>query len=85
MASTSLGFEGRLEGASNFLLWKVRVTLLLEVEEIVVLGYRKGCDYSFDGSIGFGSSHEERSENQVDDYGCCKGLFDPSNIREDDK
>jgi hypothetical protein len=30
MASTSLRFEDRLDGASNFLSWKVRVTLLLE-------------------------------------------------------
>jgi hypothetical protein len=30
MASTSLMFEDKLDGASNFLSWRVRVTLLLE-------------------------------------------------------
>jgi hypothetical protein len=30
MATTSLRFGDRLDGASNFLAWKVRVTLLLE-------------------------------------------------------
>jgi hypothetical protein len=30
MATTCLRFEDRLDGASNFLSWKVRVTLLLE-------------------------------------------------------
>jgi hypothetical protein len=30
MASTSLRFEDILESASNFLSWKVRITLLLE-------------------------------------------------------
>jgi hypothetical protein len=34
MASTSLGFEDRLDGASNFLSGKVRVTLLLEENEL---------------------------------------------------
>jgi hypothetical protein len=43
MATTSLRFEDRLDGASNFLSWKVRVTLLLkehglwEIVEMVVL------------------------------------------------
>jgi len=34
MASTSLRFEDRLDGASNFLSWKVRVTLLLEDNDL---------------------------------------------------
>jgi hypothetical protein len=34
MASTSLRFEDRLDGASNFLSWKVRVTLLLEENDL---------------------------------------------------
>jgi hypothetical protein len=34
MASTSLKFEDRLDGASNFLSWKVRVTLLLEENDL---------------------------------------------------
>jgi hypothetical protein len=34
MASTSLIFKDRLEGASNFLSWKVRVTLLLEENDL---------------------------------------------------
>jgi hypothetical protein len=34
MASTSLRFEDRLDGSSNFLSWKVRVTLLLEENDL---------------------------------------------------
>jgi hypothetical protein len=34
MASTSLRFHDRLDGASNFLSWKVRVTLLLEENDL---------------------------------------------------
>jgi hypothetical protein len=34
MASTSLIFKDRLEGTSNFLSWKVRVTLLLEENDL---------------------------------------------------
>jgi hypothetical protein len=34
MTSTSLRFENRLDGASNFLSWKVRVTLLLEENDL---------------------------------------------------
>jgi hypothetical protein len=34
MASTSLIFEDRLDGAKNFLSWKVRVTLLLEENDL---------------------------------------------------
>jgi len=30
MAATNLKFEDRLDGASNFLSWKARVTLLLK-------------------------------------------------------
>jgi hypothetical protein len=44
MTSNGLRFENRLDGASNFLSWKVRVTLLLEenglrdiVKEVVTL------------------------------------------------
>jgi hypothetical protein len=34
MASSSLRFEDILDGASNFLSWKVRVTLLLEENDL---------------------------------------------------
>jgi hypothetical protein len=34
MATASLRFEDRLDGASNFLSWKVRVTLLLEENDL---------------------------------------------------
>jgi hypothetical protein len=34
MASTSLRFEDKLDGASNFLSWKVRVTLLLKYNDL---------------------------------------------------
>jgi hypothetical protein len=34
MASASLRFKDRLDGASNFLSWKVRVTLLLEENDL---------------------------------------------------
>jgi hypothetical protein len=34
MASASLRFEDRLDGTSNFLSWKVRVTLLLEENDL---------------------------------------------------
>jgi hypothetical protein len=34
MASTNLKFEDRLNGASNFLSWKVRVALLLEENDL---------------------------------------------------
>jgi hypothetical protein len=34
MASISLIFEDRLDGASNFLSWKVRVTLLLDENDL---------------------------------------------------
>jgi hypothetical protein len=34
MASTSLIFKDRLDGASNFLSWKVTVTLLLEENDL---------------------------------------------------
>jgi hypothetical protein len=34
MASTSLRFKDRLDGASNLLSWKVRVTLLLEENDL---------------------------------------------------
>ena len=34
MASTSLRFEDRLDDASNLLSWKVRVTLLLEENDL---------------------------------------------------
>ena len=34
MVATSLRFEDKLDGASNFLSWKVRVTLLLEENDL---------------------------------------------------
>jgi hypothetical protein len=34
MAATSLRFEDRLDGASNFLPWKARVTLLLKENDL---------------------------------------------------
>jgi hypothetical protein len=34
MASTGLGFEDKLDGALKFLSWKVRVTLLLEENDL---------------------------------------------------
>jgi hypothetical protein len=34
MASASLKFKDKLDGASNFLSWKVRVTLLLEENDL---------------------------------------------------
>ena len=34
MATTSLRFEDRLDGASNFLSWKARVTLLLKEQDL---------------------------------------------------
>jgi hypothetical protein len=34
MASASLKFEDILDGASNFLSWKARVTLLLEENDL---------------------------------------------------
>jgi hypothetical protein len=34
MALASLRFASRLDGASNFLSWKVRVTLLLEEDDL---------------------------------------------------
>jgi hypothetical protein len=34
MASTNLRFEDRLDGASNFLSWMVRVTLSLEENDL---------------------------------------------------
>jgi hypothetical protein len=34
MASTSLRFEDRLDGVSNLLSWKVRITLLLEENDL---------------------------------------------------
>jgi hypothetical protein len=34
MASASLGFEEKLDGALNFLSWKMRVTLLLEENDL---------------------------------------------------
>jgi hypothetical protein len=80
MASNSLRFEDRLDGASNFLSWKVRVTLLLEendlwdiVKDVVVTPIDPR----------FGSSQEEGSEIQVDDHGCYKGSYDPSHIQEE--
>jgi hypothetical protein len=57
MALNSLKVEDKLDGASNFLSWKVRVTLLLEendlwdiVKNVVTLAYR---------SIAVGSSQQE--------------------------
>jgi hypothetical protein len=34
MASTSLRFEDILDGALNFLSWKMRITLLLEENDL---------------------------------------------------
>ena len=34
MATTNLWFEDRLDGASNFLSWKARVTLLLKEHDL---------------------------------------------------
>jgi hypothetical protein len=34
MATTSLRFEDQLDGASNFLSWKARVTLLLKEHDL---------------------------------------------------
>jgi hypothetical protein len=34
LASNSLRFEDRLDGASNFLSWKVRITILLEENDL---------------------------------------------------
>jgi tryptophan 2,3-dioxygenase len=34
MSTTSLRFEDRLDGASNFLSWKARVTLLLKEHDL---------------------------------------------------
>jgi hypothetical protein len=38
MSLASLRFEDRLDGASNFLSWKVRVTLLLEENDLWDIG-----------------------------------------------
>jgi hypothetical protein len=34
IASASLKFEGKLDGASNFLSWKVRIAFLLEENDL---------------------------------------------------
>jgi hypothetical protein len=34
MVSANLSFEDRLDDASNFLSWKIRVTLLLEENDL---------------------------------------------------
>jgi hypothetical protein len=34
MALASLGFEDKLDGSSNFLSWKVRVTFILEENDL---------------------------------------------------
>jgi hypothetical protein len=64
MATTCLRFEDRLDGASNFLSWKVRVTLLLEENDLCDI--IKKCYYFPYRSTGVGSSQQERSEGQVD-------------------
>jgi hypothetical protein len=40
MVETSLEFEYRLDGASNFLSWKVRVTLLLKEDYLWEITYK---------------------------------------------
>jgi hypothetical protein len=67
MASTSVRFEDRLDGASNFLSWKVRVALLLEEKS---LGYCQGRSYFAYRSATVDSSQQEGSEGQVDDLRC---------------
>jgi hypothetical protein len=68
MASNSLEFEDRLDGALNLLSWKVGITLLLEendhwdlVKDVATLPYK---------STTVDSSQQEGSEGQADDVGC---------------
>jgi hypothetical protein len=82
MASTSLRFEDRLDGASNFLSWKVRVTLLLEENDLWDIVKDVVTPPTNPATIG--SSQQEGSEGQVDDLGCHKGSSDPSYIQEED-
>jgi hypothetical protein len=63
-----------LYGASNFFSWKVRITLLLEENDIwdIVKDV-----VTFPKPTTIGISQEEGSEIQADDYGCHKISFDP--------
>jgi hypothetical protein len=78
MASNSLRFEDRLDGASNFLSWKVRVTLLLEENDLWDIFKNIGTPPIDPSTVG--SSQQEGSEGQANDVGCHKGSYDPSCI-----
>jgi hypothetical protein len=71
MASTSLRVEGRVDGASNFLSQKVRITLLLEENDLWDI--IKNVATPPTRSTGIGNSQQEGSEGQVNDLGWYKG------------
>jgi hypothetical protein len=81
MTLNSLKFEGRLDGGSNFLSWKVRVTLLLEENDLCEIIKNVAtccCLYTHLGnveeifnplSVSLGASLESR---------CCHLILDSS-------
>jgi hypothetical protein len=82
MASTSLRFEDRLDGASNFLSWKVRVTLLLEENDLWDIVKDVVTPPTDPQELVAHNKREVKAKQ--DDLGCHKGSFDPSCIREED-
>jgi hypothetical protein len=81
MAATSLKFEDRLDGASNFLPWKARVTLLLkendlwEIVDKVVPSLTDRNNWQL---------REEGDQSHAGDLGCSEGSSDSSLVREED-
>jgi hypothetical protein len=82
MASTSLRVEDRLDGASNFLSWKERVTLALKeydlweiVDKVVVPPNR---------STRFGAHKKKEIKVPVGNLGFSEGSSNSSLIQEED-
>jgi hypothetical protein len=82
MASTSLRFEDILDGALNFLSWKVRVTLLLEENDLWDIVKNVATPPIDPQEL---VAHNKRVVKcQEDDLGCHKGSLNPSCIQEED-
>jgi predicted oxidoreductase (fatty acid repression mutant protein) len=77
MQSASLIFEDKLDNASNFLSWKVRVTFLLE--ETNLWDIVKDIVPSLVDPQQL-ATHKKEVKAKVNDHGCHKGSFDPSYI-----
>jgi len=81
MAPIILRLEDKLDGESNFLSWKERVTFIFE--GIWLLGDCGQSSSFIDISTGFNSSPQEGDQNPMGNIECNEGSYNSSFIWEE--